>query len=229
VNQRQHPTEPKAPGPGRPSLSVLRRQQIIDGFIAQIADRGLDSVTMDDVANVAGVQRAALRHFVGNRRELLAAALEELVQRFQRDLLVAAGAAPSFDQLVDHLLSGSWTERMDVEHRAFDVLVQEASRDVEMNAQLRSAYDLLINEIAAALQRTHPGANAARVHDTAYAIACIVEHHSVIHELGYADRYTRAATTAVKALASQLSPGAVVGPQTPVKATPRRPARDMGR
>jgi AcrR family transcriptional regulator len=229
VNQRQRLTEPKAPGPGRPSLAALRREQIIDGFIVQIADRGLDSVTMDDVAAVAGVQRAALRHFVGNRRELLAAALEELVQRFHRDVLGAAGSAPSFEQLVDHLLSASWTESMRVEHRAFDVLAQEASRDPAMKTQLRSAYDLLIAEIAAALHRSHPGADATAARDTAYAIACIVEHHSLMHDLGYADRYTRAAATSAKALASQLSPRASGGSRRTSKASARKPTRATGR
>lgn len=197
--------ETKSSGPGRPSLSSLRRAQIIDGFIALIADRGLDSVTMDDVAEAASLQRAALRHFVGNRRELLAAALEELVLRFRNNLKEAVGPAPSFDHLLDHLLSGHWTEKMQVEHRAFDVLTQEASRDTQMKGKLRGAYDLLIAEIADALLRDHPGVSSDAAYDCAYAVMCIAEHHTSMVELGYKRQQARAAAQAARSLALQLT------------------------
>jgi AcrR family transcriptional regulator len=208
--------ETKSSGPGRPSLSSLRRAQIIDGFIALIADRGLDSVTMDDVAAAASLQRAALRHFVGNRRELLAAALEVLVLRFRNNLNEEVGPTPSFDHLLDHLLSGRWTDRMLVEHRAFDVLAQEASRDSQMKVKLRGAYDLLIAEIADALLREHPGVARHAAYDCAYAVMCIAEHHTSMVELGYKRQHTRAAAQAARSLALQLGDGA----QEPVGTVP---------
>jgi AcrR family transcriptional regulator len=194
----------KSSGPGRPSLSELRRRQIVDSFIALIADRGLDSVTMDDIAEAAGVQRAALRHYVGNRRDLLAVALDVLVLRFEQNLRLAVGPAPSFAHLVTHLFSSRWASRMRVEHRAFDVLAHEAARDPQMRSRVKNAYDLLIAEIAAALSRDCPGAPEARTRDCAYAITCVVEHHIEMSELGYGPAQSRAAKDAVRLLAAQI-------------------------
>ena len=68
-----------------------RRRQIVDVFIDLVAERGLEGVTVDVVATTAGVQRAAVHHYVGNREDLIAAASEELSRRYE----VIAGMGPS--------------------------------------------------------------------------------------------------------------------------------------
>jgi AcrR family transcriptional regulator len=189
---------------GRPSLSDLRRGQLLESFILLIADRGLDSVTLDDIAAAAGLKRAAVRHYVGNRRALLAAALETLVGRFQENVYQSVGRTPSFDKLIDHLFSDQSTQQMRIEHQAFDVLAKEAKQDPAMKRMILAAYDLLISEIAEALCREHPHAARDLAYDCAYAVACIAEHHGFMAELEHERSRSGAAARATRLLAIQL-------------------------
>jgi AcrR family transcriptional regulator len=181
-----------------------RRKQIVDGFLALISERGLDSVTLDDVAKVAGLQRAALRHFVGNRRELLAAAVEELTRRFELSAREQAGQYPTLQQLLAALFSAEWASGLSAEHAAFDVLLQEATRDPQMRLAVRRAYDTLIAEIAAALKRSHPHAKPGELRNCAYALTCLVEHNVTLQQLGFAAAHSKAMLQASKTLVSTM-------------------------
>jgi AcrR family transcriptional regulator len=50
---------------------VRRRQQILDGAIAQFARRGLDRTSLRTIGEAIGVSHAALRHYFSSRDELL--------------------------------------------------------------------------------------------------------------------------------------------------------------
>ena len=71
---------------GRPSLQDQREREIVWAFIELVADKGLEHVSLDDVAARAGVQRAALRHFVGNREDLISAAIAKITRRALADI-----------------------------------------------------------------------------------------------------------------------------------------------
>jgi len=56
---------------GRPSVAVERRRQIIDAALRSMAIHGFAGTTLDRIAEVAGMARGHVRHFAGNRDELL--------------------------------------------------------------------------------------------------------------------------------------------------------------
>ena len=68
---------------GRPSLGAQRREQILEAFERCLVTHGLEATTLEAVAAEAGVQRAAIRHFVGNRDELIAASVDHLTQKYR--------------------------------------------------------------------------------------------------------------------------------------------------
>ena len=55
----------------RASVAVERREQIIDATMTTIAEFGIRGATLDRIADAAGMSRGHVRHFVGNRDELL--------------------------------------------------------------------------------------------------------------------------------------------------------------
>ena len=57
----------------RPSLKDKRRQEILAAFARCVALYGLEGATLEKIAAEAGVARPAVRHFVGNRDELVEA------------------------------------------------------------------------------------------------------------------------------------------------------------
>ena len=65
-----------------PSYSRLdpgkRREQILDAANALFAERGYDEVSIEEIANSAGVTRGLVHHYFGGRKQVYIALLERL-------------------------------------------------------------------------------------------------------------------------------------------------------
>ena len=55
-----------------------RREQILDAANELFAERGYDEVSVEDIANAAGVTRGLVHHYFGGRKEVYIALLERL-------------------------------------------------------------------------------------------------------------------------------------------------------
>lgn len=56
---------------GRRSVAAERRQQIIAATVSCMATHGVSGTTLERIADTAGMARGHVRHFTGNRDELL--------------------------------------------------------------------------------------------------------------------------------------------------------------
>lgn len=158
-----------------------RQRQIINAFIELIATNGLEHVSLDDVAAEAGVQRAALRHFVGNRDELVRAAITEITRLALLDLQTPL----PLDEVVTMLFNPARMRGFDVVARAWHELMPEAMRSAHTRAVIKKCYDQLLALIAHALREKYPKATQVDITDTAYAIACMAEHNYTFQRIGY--------------------------------------------
>ncbi|MCB1292174.1 TetR family transcriptional regulator [Mycolicibacterium sp.] len=193
-------TEPDKPRRGRPSLEAERRAQIVNAFIGLIADKGLEHTSLGDVAEASGLHRSALRHFVGNREDLINAAIEEVTRAALADMQVELSLNDVIAMLFDPARMASLGEL----DRAWYVLMSEAMRSREGRAVLKACYDQLMTIIGDALRHRYPNAKRAKVADTAYAIACLAEYNYVFQSLGYPRARIRGLRDAALALAAQL-------------------------
>jgi AcrR family transcriptional regulator len=194
-------------GPGRPSLAGERRAQVLDAFIRLVGEHGLEAVTLDQVAQAAGVQRSVIRHFVGNRAELVRQAIGRITEWYEAEVRAAVGAAPDVDALLDLLFGDTWTQGLGAYDRAFDALLLEASRDPGTASAVRRAYGMLLDEVAAALRRRSPAADDALVDGTAYAVVCLAEHNATMIALGHPPVLSGAARRAAAALVDRVPDG----------------------
>lgn len=55
----------------RPSVADERREQITEAALRTMAEHGVSETTLDRIATAAGMSRGHVRHFVGNREDLL--------------------------------------------------------------------------------------------------------------------------------------------------------------
>jgi TetR/AcrR family transcriptional repressor of bet genes len=166
---------------GRPSLQDQRRREIVWAFIELVADKGLEHVSLDDVAARAGVQRAALRHFVGNREDLISAAIAKITRRALADI----DAQFPLGVVIAMLFDPSRMKSADVLELAWNELLPEAMRSRNTRAIVKESYDHLISLISNALRQGYPKASRSQIADTAYAIACMAEHNYTFQRLGY--------------------------------------------
>lgn len=187
---------------GRPSKAAERTSQVVGAFVHLIAERGLEAVTLDDVARHAGVDRAAIRHYVGNRRDLILAALDLLIDRYEHADRDALGDEPTVDQWLERLFGAAWGRAED--DAAFDVLLQEALRDDALRERLRDTYESLVGAVAGALRRAAPDAPRRDAVDVAYTIVCMAEHNLTMQALGFPTTRALGAQRAARALAEGL-------------------------
>jgi AcrR family transcriptional regulator len=201
-------SEPAAAPPrrGRPALTAQRRAQILDAFVALVAERGLEAVSLDDVAREAGVQRSVIRHFVGNRSDLIRGAIEVLSERYARKILAEVGVRLSVGRMIRLLFSDRWNDDMAVEDRAFDELLREATRDDDTKRRIKEMYDLLIAALAEGIVRERPGVARRAADDCAYAIVCLAEHNVAMRALGFPRSSAQAAARAARELVARLEP-----------------------
>ena len=194
---------------GRPSLAAERREQILEAFERCLVERGLEATTLEAVAAEAGVQRAAIRHFVGNRDELIAASVDHLTAKygggFARALPSLPRGAARIDALLDHLFLGGFLSDLPREGRVLDALFAASAQEPEARRALRRMYGafekLLVGELSAA----YPRADAARARGIAYALVCLSEENAGLQELGFPRSRARDARAAARLLVESLA------------------------
>ncbi len=70
----------------RPSLKDQRAEEILTAFARCVARFGLEGATLEKIADEAGVARPAVRHFVGNRDDLIQALIEHVERDYAQKL-----------------------------------------------------------------------------------------------------------------------------------------------
>lgn len=187
-------------------MGLERRRQIVSAFIDLVAERGLERVTLADVAEAAGVQRAQLRHFIGNREDLVLAAVDELARRYEVSAAeMYVGEEPTIDQLISLLFSDELVYDKPVETAAFDALLAEAVLRPAGRGAVTKGYDMLLGQLASALRRECPGAPIARIRDVAYVVLCLVEQNIILQGLGYPRVRELAAANAARRQVARLA------------------------
>jgi len=115
---------------GRPSVKQQRTEEILDAFARCIVRYGLGGSTLERIAAEAGMQRTILRHYIGNRDELIAA----FGARIEREFMEATDAL--FTWLPDTNRLESLVEAL------FDPSLRSSSQDLAIAQALISASDL---------------------------------------------------------------------------------------
>ncbi|MEM6915929.1 MAG: helix-turn-helix domain-containing protein [Verrucomicrobiota bacterium] len=71
---------------GRPSKAKERREEILDAFEVLIRQHGLEGASMDKLAEAVGCRRGLIRHYLGNREDLVRALVERLIESGREEI-----------------------------------------------------------------------------------------------------------------------------------------------
>jgi AcrR family transcriptional regulator len=123
----------------RPSVAEERRREIIEATIRTIATRGITGTTLDRIAEEAGMSRGHVRHFVGNRDQLLV----ETARRFyfgDDDIThILPTGADTIGVALDFLFGGAFTTPGE-DNSVVLGLVEAARTNPALGEILASAY-----------------------------------------------------------------------------------------
>lgn len=82
---------------GRPSKKVERVEQVLQAFQRCIARFGLEGSTLERIAEESGLQRSLVRHFVGNRDELVQQLATRVIEQSDREWALFIEELPEED------------------------------------------------------------------------------------------------------------------------------------
>jgi TetR/AcrR family transcriptional regulator, transcriptional repressor of bet genes len=176
---------------GRPSVAPQRRRQIVDATIQCMAAHGVSGTTLERIADTAGMGRGLVRHFAGNRDELLidaarvfffgdAAWEESDVATLFR---IAPLVSPDTDVAgaLDYLF-GEFAEPGSENAAAFAFL--DAGRTIpEIHEIVLQAYRSIQHALNAIFARELPAENAAAFDPTAYTVLSLALGNSYANDL----------------------------------------------
>ena len=66
----------------RPSLKDVRTEELLDAFVRCVARFGIEGSTLERISEEADVGRPLLRHYLGNREEMVALLLDHVFIKF---------------------------------------------------------------------------------------------------------------------------------------------------
>jgi AcrR family transcriptional regulator len=194
---------------GRPSLIAERREQILEAFSRCLAERGLEGTTLDVIAAEAGVQRAAIRHYIGNRDQLIRAGVEHIADRYAHALQIELESAAGADRLsaiLDSAFLGRLSTGDSQEDLAVDAMMTAAASDESVRESLREMYAAFEDTIAQEIAAVYPHAGSEQIVRIAYAILCLMEQSSTMRFLGFPADRAHAARAIAASLIETLRP-----------------------
>ncbi|MBD7995760.1 TetR family transcriptional regulator [Arthrobacter sp. Sa2CUA1] len=207
---------------GRPSVSAERRRQILEAAIRSLAANGLAGTSLDRIAEEAGMARGHIRHFAGNRDDILTAAAVLFyfgeVPDADTDVPVIPNAASFLPEkagtiagALDYLF-GDFAAP-DAENAVTLALVDAARTNPQIHAIVLRAYTGSQNELAALLAQACPEAAATSCRNVAYGILTIALGNVFMADIEVSAQRTAVARQSAELLVATLSekPGSLAG------------------
>jgi len=187
----------------RPSVAEERVRQIVDATTRTIAAHGITGASLERIAEEAGMSRGHVRHFVGNREELL----RESARRFYYDGAEGESILPQgtadVGAALDYLFGAEFASPGN--ENAVVLGFVEASRSDPMLAELLvSAYRGTHRMLGDLLATEHPEAVGAACASVAYGVVGIALHNVFLSDIASAATGTATARAAAERLISTL-------------------------
>ncbi|MGO1118683.1 TetR/AcrR family transcriptional regulator [Rhodovibrionaceae bacterium A322] len=191
---------------GRPSLKAQRSNEILDAFERCIARYGLEGSSLELIAEEAGVKRTVLRHFIGNRDDLIEALAQRLGARYAKELAEYRRYVPRNDQGQGmlNLLFPAGGAQADDSEQVFEALLSVADRYPAVQAVLTTALENFIQANEDLLTELFPEQPSSRIQLVAYGLAALNQHEEALVALPLAPRFRSSARDTAALLLDSL-------------------------
>lgn len=152
----------------RPSVKKERTEEIMLAFERCVTRYGVEGSTLERLAEESGLQRSLIRHYAGNRDDLIMALLERYLTQSQQQSQLLFAALPTekpAQAFIEYLFDDYYSDSSSA--LLANALFNAAATIPELAAPLKAATDNFIEALAQLLQQTHPHCES----DDRYAVA----------------------------------------------------------
>lgn len=191
----------------RPSLKQQRSQQILDAFVTCVAKFGLEGATQERIAAEARVKRTILRHYLGNRDDMIKALVNHVVDRFNsltEGLQAKLPVNHAIDALLDYLFADD-NDGVDAHlNLVYQALVAACGEYPWARAPLLDSMQRFIDLIDDLLQQAFPNCSEHNRQAVAHGMVGIYLTHDALTPLNPSDSWRRSSHRATRLLLAQL-------------------------
>ncbi len=166
----------------RPKLD--REPQIMKALEACVLRQGLARTSLKDVAEEAGLPRPLVRHFVGNRDDMITKLFDGMISRGEAQLqqVQDGDAALSLDKCLDLLFDGVFAN--ETSNALIGELWYLADRDAAIRARLAALYQRVCDLIVQALSAAGLGTGDQDRRDAAFALVSLSYGDAAFRDIG---------------------------------------------
>lgn len=188
----------------RPSKAAERIQQINEAAIRTIAKYGYAATTLDRIAQETGISRGHVRHYVGNRENLIRTAAktyyfgESGTETFWPSSLTTVRAA------VNYLFSEDFIGTREENALVFG-FIEAARTDPEISRILIKAYIGAETELAKLLRKEHPQIPPAQLKKIAFGVVSMAIHNVFLLDISADANTTSLAKASANLVISALT------------------------
>jgi len=190
---------------GRPSKKAERTEEILQAFYRCVARYGIEGSTLERIAEESGLKRSLVRHFVGNRDELIALLVDRVVEQsdqqwsaFMESLPGAQVSAP----LLDGLFCAQYSDAEYI--LVIESLIFAAGRDDALRQRMQQWMQRFTDDVVMLLQRDYPTSPADNLEAVSFGIISIYFNLDSLAPLGMNQQYRQPARTAAQRLIESL-------------------------
>ena len=191
----------------RKSVKTQRSKEILDAFERCISKWGLDGASLERIATESAIKRPALRHFIGNRDELIVALVKSMVGEYKfiqssmTKILRKADRGP--EEMISMLLFQS---DLTTPNRILVLmnLYAAAPRYPKVQKELRAWYKNYVNWVADRLLEFKPKADKELVNTVAAGLIGIAFNYASLAPLELDDSHQESAVEACRTLIKLL-------------------------
>ncbi|MBT3437069.1 MAG: TetR/AcrR family transcriptional regulator [Oceanospirillaceae bacterium] len=160
----------------RPSVKAEKKTAIMSAFVRCIAKRGLDATSLDDIAQESGISRSLVRHFAGNREDLVNQVADYVAYEFETIWRQQEQAHRS-DSSDDWLATVLFTTDPEGDYKAmlpaFYALLSAAHRYPRVSERMTQCFEIYVADLTEELQQRHPKAGLDACQQVALGVISI--------------------------------------------------------
>ncbi|WP_037311443.1 TetR/AcrR family transcriptional regulator [Ruegeria halocynthiae] len=190
----------------RPSLKDQRTNEILDAYLTCVARFGLEGATQDRIAEEAGVKRPLLRHYLGNKDEMIIALTGHVVTCFGEAVEGLRQALPDMAQPSD-LVEALFSEHSGTDPRlmlTYQALVAAVPGHPNLRQGLMDSLTDFYDVVEEILRRAAPMAPDAKIRAVTQGISAIFVNLDALSTLDPPDDWRAELKLAATLMASVL-------------------------
>ena len=189
----------------RPSLKKERQQQIIDACERCIIRYGIAGVTLEQIAEEAGIARALIRHNLGNRDDVIKAVTQRFVEngdKISGMMLQRQPRNQPFTNLVQGLFKPNKTDQTAVQLAT--ALTLAAIDDPVIASVVMTWNEKFFDQLAVIAQKQFPKASKATCEAVSIGIAGIWSNYVCLAPLSPPDKVAQSSLVSALMLIAML-------------------------